>query len=355
MANDLRRFTATAPARWAQVGLFLIALIAALRIGSTLILPILIAGMLALLLAPPVAWMVKRRLPPTLAAGLVVLALVCTVAFGIRMLATPAVTWLERAPETIAQAERKIKRLTKPLETLQATAEKVEQVTSGNNGNDRARAVTVAPAGLFQKLSGTTTAMMGALMTVIFLTFFLLSWGAKFRAKLANLLPDKHRKGVDGAIQEMQEQMSAYLFTATMINSGVGLLTYLALWLLDYPNPGLWAVAAGVLNFIPYLGAMVTIIIIFLAGLVTFDTAGPAFMGAGAFFIINLAEANVVTPVVLGRRLPLNPVAIFTGLLFWGWMWGVTGAVLAVPLMVMMKVMADRIEPLKPLGVLLDN
>ena len=94
---------------------------------------------------------------------------------------------------------------------------------------------------------------------------------------------------------------------------------------------------------------------IFLAGLVTFDTTGPAFMGAGAFFAINLLEANVVTPVMLGRRLPLNPVAIFMGLLFWGWVWGVTGAVLAVPLMVMIKVVSDRIKPLEPLGIMLDN
>lgn len=355
MANDLRRFTASAPARWAQIGLFLIALVAALRIGSTLLLPIVFACLLALLLAPPVAWMVKRGLPATLASGLVVLGLVATVIFGVSMLAAPAISWLDRAPETLAQAERKLKRLTRPLEKLQATADKMEQVATGSGPAERAREVTVAPAGMLQRLSGGTTAMFGALLTVVFLTFFLLSTGAKFRSKLADLLPDRHRKGVDGAVQEMQEQMSGYLFTTALINAGVGIVTYVALRLLGFPNPALWAVLAGVLNFIPYLGALVTIIMIFLAGVVTFDTTGPAFIGAGAFFVVNLLEANVITPLMLGRRLPLNPVAIFTGLLFWGWVWGITGAVLAVPLMVMIKVMADRITPLKPLGIMLDN
>lgn len=340
--------------RWAIIGLFVLAAITALRVGSSLVLPVVWAILLALLLAPVVAWMGRFRVPAALASALVLLTLLTAAGTTVVLLAGPAVSWLERAPTTLQTAERKLRKLVKPIEQLQQTAERVESVAQGGPARPRRATETNAPAGgLFAKLSGTTIAFAGSLATVVFLSYFLLAMAGRFREKLAMLLAPEQHDEVSSAVAEMQEQMSRYLGMSTVINLGVGLLTWGVLTLLDYPNAALWGAVAGVLNFIPYLGALVTVGVIFLAGVVSFDTTGPALAGAGAFFGINLLEANLITPLLMGRRLPLNPVAIFGGLLFWGWIWGVTGAILAVPLMACIKVMADRVEPLRPLGEML--
>lgn len=348
-----RPITAILSGQWATVGLFVLAMIAALRIGRSLVLPILMAGLLALLLVPAVNWLVRRRVPSMLAAALVMLTIVGTVGSAVVAISGPAAEWLERAPRTLTQAERKIRQLSKPLEKLQATAKKVEEVAQGATQTPRATTAQVSPGGLFQKLSGNTVAFAGAMMTVVFLSFFLLATGPRFREKFEKLLPPDESAQVLGAISEMQQQMSRYLAVTVSINVTVGVLTYALMVLIGMPNPGLWGVVAGVMNFIPYIGAIVTIGIIFLAGLVSFDEPGRAVLAAGSFFGVNLIEAYIVTPLLMGRRLPLNPVAIFGGLLFWGWLWGVTGAILAVPLTACLKVMADRIEPLNPVGEML--
>lgn len=341
-----------------MTGILLLLVIVALKLGSSLILPIVVAGLLALLLAPAVRWLVKRKLPISLAAGLVMIGVTATLVVSIALLANPAADWIDRAPTSLGQVERKIRRLSKQLQQLQQTAEKVQQVTQSGVGGGTPKgtqAVTVSPKGLMSKLSGTTISAVGALMTVIFLAYFLLAMGDRFRDKFAEMLPERHRREMATAIVLMQRQMSHYLLLSTLINTAVGVLTWGALLLLDFPNPALWGVVAGVLNFIPYVGAVVTLVVIGLAGLVSFDTTREPLLAMGAFFVINMIESNIVTPMLLGRRLPLNPVAIFVGLLFWGWIWGITGAVLAVPLTVMIKVVADRVETLKPFGELLDN
>ena len=352
MPEPGRRYPTILSGRWAIIGLFVLAFTAALRVGSSLVLPIVWDALLALLLAPAVNWLSRRRCPPAIAAGLVMLLLIGTVGTSVYLLSGPATSWIGRAPETLQQAERKLRRVTRGLEQLQETAEAVEGVAQG--GQPRRRAAETAPAGgLFAKLSGTTVAFAGSLATVTFLTYFLLAMGHRFREKLDDILPSGHREEVSAAIGEMQEQMSHYLALSTAINIGVGVVTWGLMTLLGMPNPALWGMLAGVLNFIPYLGALITLAVILLAGLVSLDTTGQAFLAAGAFFVVNLIEANIVAPLLMGRRVPLNPVAIFGGLLFWGWLWGITGAILAVPLMACMKVMADRIEPLKPLGEML--
>ncbi|MEP6590891.1 MAG: AI-2E family transporter [Gemmatimonadota bacterium] len=342
-----------------MLGIFLLLAIAALKLGGSLLLPIVVAGMLALLLAPTVRWLAQHRLPTGLAAGLVMIGVTSALVIAVTLLANPAADWLERAPKSLAQAERKIRRLSKPLQTLQQTAEKVQQVTQsagvGGGPPNGAQSVTVAPAGLMSKLSGTTISAVGALLTVIFLAYFLLAMGDRFRDKFADMLPERHRREMAAAIVLMQRQMSHYLLLTTLIAAAVGVLTWGALEFIGFPNPALWGVVAGVLNFIPYVGAVVTLVVLGLTGLVSFDTTREPLLAMGAFLVINMIESNLATPMLLGRRLPLNPVAIFVGLLFWSWIWGITGAVLAVPLTVMVKVIADRVESLKAFGELLDN
>jgi len=353
MATTAVRSPLVTVQRWALTGIFLILGVAALRLGSTLLLPVAVAALFALLLAKPVRWLTARRVPPGIAAGLVVLSVVACFVTAVYFLASPAAEWMARAPSTLQTAQVKVRKLMRPIAQLQQTARQVEQITSTTPSNQQA--VKVAPAGLLSKLSGTTIGFLGGFFTVVFLTFFLLAQGDRFREKVSEFVHRRHHSDVQDTLRDMQQQMSTYLFTATTINTCVGILTYLILLAVGMPNPGLWAVMAGVLNFIPYIGAIVTLGLIGLAGIVSFETTSQPFMAMGGFFVVNLIESNIVTPMMMGRRLPLNPVAVFLGFLFWGWVWGVLGAVLAVPLTVMIKVIADRVPSMQTVGVLLDS
>lgn len=340
---------------WPLVGIFVILAIGALKIGSTLVLPIVVSALFALLLGGPVRWLRRHGVKESIGAGLVVFGAVALLGLGIYFLSAPAAEWLQKAPQSLSQAERKLRKLVKPFETIQQTAEKVERVTTPDASNGTQK-VEIAQPGLLKRAQGTSIALAGGVLTVVFLTYFLLATGELFRHKLAAVLPSRRERArVADALAEIELQMSRYLFLTTVINAVVGLLTWGVLALIGMPNAALWGAVAGVLNFIPYIGAIVTLGLIGAAGLVSFDAPKMAFVAAGAFLVINMIESNLVTPAVLGKKLPLNVVALFVGLLFWGWIWGVTGAVLAVPLTVMMKIICDHVEGLEKVGVFLDS
>ncbi len=340
---------------WPLVGIFVLLAIAALKIGSALVLPIVVSVLFAFLLGPPVRWLRSRGIKEGLGAGLVVFGTVAALGLGIYFLSAPAAEWLERAPQSLSQAERKLRRLAKPFEKIQQTADKVEQVATPGPP-EATQKVELARPGFLKRVQGTGAAVGGAVLTVVFLTYFLLATGELFRQKLAAVLPSRRERAkVVEALGEIELQMSRYLFLTTVINTVVGLLTWIFLAVIKMPNAALFGALAGVLNFIPYVGAIVTVAFIAIAGLVSFDSPNMALLAAGGFFVINMIESNLVTPAVLGRRLPLNVVALFVGLLFWGWIWGITGAVLAVPLTVMLKIICDHVEGLENLGVFLDS
>ena len=341
---------------WPLVGIFLLAAVAALKIGSTFVLPIVVSVLFMFLLGPPVRWLKKRRVPEAVGAGILVFGTVIVLCGAMYFLADPASEWIERAPKTMQQVERKLKSVVRPLASIQATASKVEEATTPTSSGDDTQKVELAKPGLMSRLSGTTASFLGAALTVIFLSYFLLAAGTLFRQKLAEVLPGRaERAHVVEALAEIEVQMSRYLVLTTIINAAVGLLTWGALALLGMPNAALWGAVAGVLNYIPSVGALATLILIGVAGLVSFDQPRTALFAAGAFFIINMVESNLATPMILGRRLPLNAVALFLGLLFWGWIWGITGAVLAVPLTVMVKIICDHVKPLEPVALFLDS
>jgi len=344
------------PERWFAAGTFLILLVAALRLASAFFLPVIASGLLALLLAPPVRWLSKRGLRPGVAAALVMLGLVAGSGALMFSLARPAAAWLARAPATMQQAQDKLQKLAAPFVNLQRTAAKVQEVTSApSDGTKRPTKVEMAPPGLLASVPGTTIGVIGAISSVIFLTFFLLAAGERFSEQLGDVMPERYRRQMIDGLRDMQAQMSRYLSTSALIRASLGCATWILLKVVGLPNPALFGVMAGVLNFIPYLGSLAMLLIIGVAALVTFDSTSQVLLTMGAFFALSIVEGNVVTPMLLGHRLPLNAVAIFLGLLFWGWIWGITGAVLAVPLTVLIKVVADRVKVLEPMGVLLDS
>ncbi|MGQ0639666.1 MAG: AI-2E family transporter [Gemmatimonadaceae bacterium] len=316
-----------------------------------LIMPIAIAVMLGFLLRPSVRWFRKRGLREPIGATIVVLGSVLVVVLIARILAAPASTWLERAPAAIEAFSRKLQQTGGPVAQLEETAAKVEQIASGGQSASR-ETIAQAPVRtpLLRRMFGDVTDFVGGIFSVIFLTYFLLASGDLFMRKMTDMMPRGRARMPREISAEIETSISRYLRTVTLINIGLGLATWGVLAALRMPNAALWGMLAGVLNVVPYLGAVATAGILTLAAVVSFDSLGRALLMPGAFLLLNLIEANVVTPVLLGREFPLNAVAVFVGLLFWGFLWGVPGAILAVPMMVTLKIVCDRLPSLRPIG-----
>jgi predicted PurR-regulated permease PerM len=198
---------------------------------------------------------------------------------------------------------------------------------------------------------GQTSEVITGVATMFILLYFLLASGDLFLLKLVKVMPTlQDKKQAVEIAHKIQQQISTYLFTVTLINSGVGLAIGVAMYIIGMPSPVLWGVMAGLLEYIPYLGATVGISVVTLVAIFTFDNLGHALLAPAVYFGLVAVEANLIVPMVLARRLTLNPVVVFTGLIFWGWMWGIIGILLAVPILATFKIFCDFIEPLSPIG-----
>lgn len=344
----------TGPVSASTISLVTLALIAsgfALYFGRGLVMPIVTSVMLGFLLRPPVRWMRRRGLKEPMGAAIVVVGGVLIVVLIARILVGPATSWLERAPAAIENVAKKLRSTGGPVAQIEETAAKVEQIASGAQPAAR-QVVTPAPATtpLLRRMFGPLTNLAGGVFSVIFLTYFLLASGDLFTRKMTDMMPRGRARMPREISAEIESSVSRYLLTVTLINIGLGLATWGVLAALGMPNAALWGMVAGVLNIVPYLGAVATAAILTLAAVVSFESLGRALLMPGAFLLLNLIEANLVTPVLLGRQFPLNAVAVFVGLLFWGFVWGVPGAILAVPMMVTLKIVCDRVPSLQAFG-----
>lgn len=191
-------------------------------------------------------------------------------------------------------------------------------------------------------------------VVMFFLLYFLLATGDRLLARIAALA----RTPAGGArlldiVASVERNVSGYLASITLINVGLGVCTAAIAYLFDMPNPLLWGTIAALFNFIPYLGSMVTLAVLALVAVLTYDTLSQALLVPASFLLLATIEGQVVTPFVLGHRLSLSPIAVFLGLIFWGWLWGPAGALLAVPVLVTLKIVCDHLPPLSPVSALL--
>ena len=331
-------------------GLLVLAVFYTLYFVREIILPITIAILLNFLFSPAVRWLKKRlRLPYALSAALIILMLIATVTLTIYNLAQPAAAWVSKTPASLKRVEAKLRVLRKPVDEVSRTAQRVEAMT-GTDNSDQARTVTIREDGLKEAIMGNTRSVVVGGVLVCTLLFFLLAGGDLFLQKLIRVMPTLKDKKMALAIsQETEKSVSTYLAATTAINLGLGILTGLATWALGLPNPFLWGIVGGLLNFIPYIGGLLAVVVLGLAGMATFESTTRALMPAGAYFILTNLE-SFASPYILGNRLALNPVVVFLSVLFWGWMWGIPGALLAVPVMATFKIFCDHIKGMGAMG-----
>jgi predicted PurR-regulated permease PerM len=330
-------------------GLFILALFYTLYFAQAFFLPIVLAILLNLLLSPLIRALKRAGIPEPLGAALVIVALLGAAGGSVYGLAGPAKEWVAKLPGSVREAQSRLAKLRKPVEQVSKTAEQVEQATKVNDS--KAQEVVVKGPSLTQRVFGTTQTVITGLLEVIILLYFLLAAGDLFLQKLIKVLPHLGDKKKAVAIaRETEASISTYLATVTLVNLGLGLAVAGVMFLLKMPNPLLWGALAALAEFVPYLGATALVAVLGLAGLVTFEQVGHALLVPTSYLAVNLLQSQLITPMVLGHRLTLNPVAIFIGLVFWWWIWGVPGAFIAVPLIATFKIFCDHIEALAPIG-----
>jgi predicted PurR-regulated permease PerM len=327
-----------------------LALLYTLYFAREFLIPIAFAVLLNFLLSPLIRRMVRLGIKAPIGAAIIVLVLLTAVAEGAYQLAGPAQRWALTAPESFARAEQKVRSIIRPVQQVTQNVARAADAVGAQNERAPSVVVQTGPS-VSSRLFGTTQRFAAGLLEVVILLYFLLAGGDLFLQKLIKVLPhfgDKV-KAVEIA-RATEAAVSAYLSTTLVINIVEGAVVAGVLWLLGMPNVLLWGALVACFEFVPYLGAFAAVVVLSVAGLTTFDQVPRALLVPGSFLAINLLQANVVAPMLLGHRLTLNPVAIFIGLAFFFWIWGVPGAFLAVPLLASFKIFCDHIESLAAVG-----
>ena len=333
----------------ALLALTVLALVFTLHFGKEFILPLVLAAVLRLLLAPAQRFLTERaRLPASAAAMLLVLTVFGAIATTVFTVSVPASNWIQKAPETLPLLKEKLEMLRRPINYLQ---EGIKQIESFGDGPPEQMVTVKPPSGLAGNVASGTATTLARIFTTMIVLFFLLSSGDRLLRGFIEVLPNfsDKRQALEIA-REIEANITAYLFTVTVMNTGVGIATGLVMWAFGLGDPILWGTVAFLLNYIPVLGPLLGVVMFFVVGVLTFDSPWYAFAPACTYLLIHIAEGETITPMLLASRLNLNPALVIVSLFFWHTLWGATGALLAVPLLAIFKILCDRINRLKPIG-----
>ena len=341
----------------------------ALRWAQAVFIPFMLGLIFSYALSPVVNAMESRRVPRWLGAAILLLAIFGTVGTTAYSLSDEAVKLVDSLPAAAQKFRQTIQaRRTKSvsaLDTVQKAAAQIEQAAQDGNtpvAKTGALRVVIEPArfNVTNYLwTGTLglAALVGQITVVVFLTYFLMVSGDTFRRKLIKLAgPSLTSKKITlQALDEITSQIQRYLQVQLLTSVLVGVLTWLALWALKLENAAVWGVAAGIFNLVPYVGSLLTAVTSALVGFLQFGSINMAMAVGGTSLAIHTIVGNLLTPWLTSRASRMNPVAVFVGLLAWGWLWGVWGLLLGIPILMIVKAVCDRVEDLKPVSEFLGS
>jgi len=323
----------------AGIGL-LIGLPFALRTGAEFFMPVTAALVVAIALVPLLEWFERRGIPSKPAAGLCVLIFLAVALFAIGSIVVPASDWVAQVPTKITKVRQALEPVFDLYKNLDRFIDRtVSQIEVAGAQGTQTRAVRIeTPNSMLGLLTSSAPHLLIQLFfSLLVIFFFLAGWTAMRKKTIVS------RGSFEGAlttarvIQQVVDATSTYLGTITLINIGLGGLTALVLWWLGMPSPVMWGGIVAVANYIPYLGPIVAALLLFVGGLMIYPDIWGAMLPPAAFISFHLIEANLFTPMVVGHRLTISPLSILISLSFWAWVWGTTGALLAVPLLIIMK------------------
>lgn len=328
----------------AGVGL-VVALPFALRAGAEFFLPVTAALIIAVALVPILEWLERRRLPAPVASLVCVIGFLMVANGVLAAIVVPAFQFFRMLPERIGRIQMNIKPILEIYNSVEKYVDKTAMrlaAGSAKNVADAAQATAVPPRSLIELVAvSAPTVLLHIFFGTLIVFFFLSGWTRLRRQTITS------RASFDGAlatarvIQNVVDDTSAYLGTITVINLALGLAIAIALWVMGMPYPLMWGGIVALLNYVPYLGPIAAAMLLALGGLMVFSDLWVALVPALIMIGAHLLEANVITPLVVGHRLTINPIMILISLSFWGWVWGTPGALLAVPILIILQTVIE--------------
>ncbi len=323
--------------------LLALALPFALRFGAEFFLPVTAALVIAIALVPLLEWLERRRVPSVLASLICVLLLLTVANIAVASIVFPAMQWVEDLPERIESIQATLAPIFELYASLEDFIDNLVREFAQTSSPAAPQTVTVEPPNSLLAIIATSApyAILQMFFAVLVIFFFLAGWTRMRKRTITT------RTSFDGAmttarvIQQVVDATSLYLGTITMVNVTIGLVTAAILWAIGMPTPLMWGGIVALLNYIPYLGPIASVILLAVGGLMVFPDPWFALLPALSFASIHLVEANIITPTLVGRRLTINPLLILVALSFWAWVWGTAGALLAVPLLIIGKTVLD--------------
>jgi predicted PurR-regulated permease PerM len=332
----------------ALTGLFILAIFYTIYFMRSVLLPVVLALLLSYLFRPVVRGLAQLKIPLPVGAALILIGLLALVGSGISALATPSAEWIQKAPGGLTELQHKLLPVKRSVAQVTQATNEIEKLASTNQ---ETKSVEIKRHPVMEMFFMRTPEVIASAVLLVILLYFLLVYDQVFIAKLVKLLPTlSDKKTAVGIAYDIESQVSRYLFTITAINACLGLAVGTAVGLLGLRNPVMWGVMVALLNFIPYLGALTGIVCMTIGAILSFDSLGYALIFPATYLTLAVVEGSFVTPWVMGRSLTLNPVVILFSMTFWGWMWGIVGVILAVPILAALKIFCAHIKPMEPLA-----
>lgn len=319
----------------AAIGLFLAAPFA-FRAGADFFLPVTLAFIIAVVLIPALQWLQARGVPGGLAAAVALAGFVLGAALALVAIVVPAIDFIAMLPDQLAQVRANLRPLLDTAEHLERFTHMVEQGL-GLNASMTGLAEAV-PSNLYELFGGAPLFVAQLLFALVLVYFFLTAFATLRKRRLEHLGETRMARLARAVVGAT----ASYMATIALVNVGLGVATAFIAWAFGLPTPAMWGGLAAILNFVPYVGPLVVALLLLLGGLISLTSPLAALLPALAFFAVHAVESNIVTPSLIGRRLTLSPLAILLALSFWGWVWGPVGALLSVPLLIMMKLMLEH-------------
>ncbi len=341
----------------AMVVLATLAVLYTLWITQDLILPVLLAGFFALIGNPVIRLLQRASVPRAIGALLVLTAGIAGTVLLATQLAEPAMTWAREAPRQLRDLAPQLRKVTQPVQDANKAAENIARAAGGDTGNTRVQVVRTEMNDPYKVLTSTPK-YLASVLAVVLLTFFFMVFGQRLQQNAIALLPGRQQKKLTvDILQSIEREMSRYVLTISAINTVVGLVMAALLhWVCELaPQDALlWGTMAGLLNFAPYVGPLIGVIVMLLMGFVEFDGLLPSLLPAALYLGLHTLEGQIFTPIVLGKRMAISPLVLILALMVFGWGWGIIGLLLAVPLVACFKIILGKIDGLEGWARLLE-
>jgi len=341
---------------WVLRALVLIALVFLLQIARPLLLPVVIAVAFTFVLSAAVRRLRRIGIPEAIGAGLVVAAMLCTLVLAGSALANPAADWWDRVPSTVRQLIDSADRARVALFEMTAGSARKARQASAQRPDAIAERIASESVSFTRVVVGQMFSFALEAAATVILLYFLLASEHWLLSRTVEAVPRRRTRAlVLGGVRQAQHEIGLYLGTMSLINLVLGSITALAMTMIGMPNPLLWGAMAAVLNFVPYLGPALMTGCLLLAGSMTFGAELGMFAPPAAFLGLHAIESNLVSPWVVGRRLRLAPLSVFLSVMFWGWLWGIAGAFVAVPILLGLRTIFKRSRRFKLVCVYMEG